>query len=85
MIYLSLQKKRKEFSLLINIMKKLKLIAKEFAAVIIVGTGVKLISVYLTNDLDIISIISGLLGFTILFPAIIAYVDLIDKVISGEE
>ena len=66
-------------------MKKLKLIAKEFAAVIIVGTGVKLISVYLTNDLDIISIISGLLGFTILFPAIIAYVDFIDKVISGEE
>ncbi len=66
-------------------MKKLKLIGKEIVAVVIVGFGVKFVSIYLTNELDLISIIAGLIGFAILTPAVHEYVNIIDKILNGEE
>ena len=65
-------------------MKKLKQIGKELMAIIIVAVGVKLISVYLTTEFDFLSILSGLTGFTILLPAILAYVDLIDDILKKD-
>ena len=65
-------------------MKKLKQIGKELIAIIIVAVGVKLISVYLTTGFDFISILSGLTGFTILLPAILAYVDMIDDILKKD-
>ena len=66
------------------IMKKLKQIGKELIAIIIVAVGVKLISVYLTTGFDFISIFCGLTGFTILLPAILAYVDMIDDILKKD-
>ena len=65
-------------------MKKLKQIGQELIAIIIVAVGVKLISVYLTTGFDFISIFCGLTGFTILLPAILAYVDLIDDILKKD-
>ena len=65
-------------------MKKLKQIGKELIAITIVAIGVKLISVYLTTGFDFISIFCGLAGFTILLPAILAYVDMIDDILKKD-
>jgi hypothetical protein len=65
-------------------MKKLKQIGKELIALTIVAIGVKLISVYLTTGFDFLSILSGLTGFTILLPAILAYVDMIDDILKKD-
>jgi hypothetical protein len=55
-----------------------KSIAKTIAAVIIVAIGVRLLTVYLTNELDLISIIAGILGILILQPTIKYYTRLIN-------
>jgi glycosyltransferase involved in cell wall biosynthesis len=55
-----------------------KSIAKTIAAVTIVAIGVRLLTVYLTNELDLISIIAGILGILILQPTIRHYTRLIN-------
>jgi len=57
---------------------EVKSIAKTIAAVIIVAIGVRLLTVYLTNEIDLISIIAGTLGILILQPAIRYYTRLIN-------
>jgi len=57
---------------------EVKSIAKTIAAVIIVAIGVRLLTVYLTNEIDLISIIAGTLGILILQPAIRHYTRLIN-------
>jgi hypothetical protein len=57
---------------------KVKSIAKTIAAVIIVAIGVRLLTVYLTNEIDLISIIAGALSILILQPAIRHYTRLIN-------
>jgi hypothetical protein len=65
-------------------MKKIKAIGKELVAICIVALGIKLISVYLTTEFDFISIVCGLSGFTILLPALLAYVDIIDEILKKD-
>jgi hypothetical protein len=57
---------------------EIKSIAKTIAAVIIVAIGVRLLTVYLTAELDIVSIIAGILGILIIQPAIRHYTRLIN-------
>jgi hypothetical protein len=57
---------------------EVKSIAKTIAAVIIVAIGVRLLTVYLTNEIDLISIIAGTLSILILQPAIRHYTRLIN-------
>jgi len=57
---------------------EIKSIAKTIAAVIIVAIGVRLLTVYLTAELDIVSIIAGILGILIIQPAIRYYTRLIN-------
>jgi hypothetical protein len=57
---------------------EVKSIAKTIAAVIIVAIGVRLLTVYLTNEIDLISIIAGALSILILQPAIRHYTRLIN-------
>ena len=57
---------------------EVKSIAKTIAAVIIVAIGVRLLTVYLTAELDIVSIIAGALSILILQPAIRHYTRLIN-------
>ena len=55
-----------------------KSIAKTRAAVTIVAIGVRLLTVYLTDELDLVSIIAGILGILILQPTIKHYTRLIN-------
>lgn len=55
-----------------------KSIAKTIVAVTIVAIGVRLLTVYLTNELDLVSLIAGMLGILILQPTIKYYVRLIN-------
>ena len=55
-----------------------KSIAKTIAAVTIVAIGVRLLTVYLTDELDLVSIIAGILGILILQPTIKHYTRLIN-------
>ena len=55
-----------------------KSIAKTIAAVTIVAIGVRLLTVYLTDELNLISIIAGILGILILQPTIKHYTRLIN-------
>jgi hypothetical protein len=57
---------------------EVKSIAKTIAAVTIVAIGVRLLTVYLTNEIDLISIIAGALSILILQPAIRHYTRLIN-------
>ena len=57
---------------------EMKSIAKTIGAVIIVAIGVRLLTVYLTAELDIVSIIAGILGILIIQPAIRHYTRLIN-------
>jgi len=57
---------------------EVKSIVKTIAAVVIVAIGVRLLTVYLTSELDLISIIAGILGIFILKPAIRHYTRLIN-------
>jgi hypothetical protein len=57
---------------------EVKSIAKTIAAVTIVAIGVRLLTVYLTNELDLVSIIAGILGILILQPTIKHYTRLIN-------
>jgi uncharacterized protein YaiE (UPF0345 family) len=57
---------------------EVKSIAKTIAAVTIVAIGVRLLTVYLTAELDLISIIAGALSILILQPAIRHYTRLIN-------
>ena len=57
---------------------EVKSIAKTIAAVIIVAIGVRLLTVYLTNEIDLISIIAVALSILILQPAIRHYTRLIN-------
>ena len=57
---------------------EVKSITKTIAAVIIVAIGVRLLTVYLTNEIDLISIIAGALSILILQPAIRHYTRLIN-------
>ena len=57
---------------------EVKSIAKTIAAVIIVAIGVRLLTVYLTAELDLVSIIAGILGILILQPTIKHYTRLIN-------
>lgn len=55
-----------------------KSIVKTIAAVVVVAIGVRLLTVYLTSELDLISIIAGTLGIFVLKPAIRHYTRLIN-------
>lgn len=55
-----------------------KSIVKIIAAVIVVAIGVRLLTVYLTNELDLVSLIAGILGILILQPTIKYYTRLIN-------
>jgi hypothetical protein len=57
---------------------EVKSIAKTIAAVTIVAIGVRLLTVYLTNEIDLVSIIAGALSILILQPAIRHYTRLIN-------
>ena len=57
---------------------EVKSITKTIAAVIIVAIGVRLLTVYLTNEIDLISISAGALSILILQPAIRHYTRLIN-------
>lgn len=51
-------------------MEKIKKFFKRFISVVIVMIGVVFLSFYMLNEFSVVSIISGALGFYVLFPAI---------------
>ena len=51
-------------------MKKIVDLLKSFVAVLIVMTGTVLLNFYITHRFSILSIILGIIGFAILFPAV---------------
>lgn len=60
-------------------MEKLKEILKGFIATLIVMFGVFLFNFYLTNPVGIVSILVGLCGFFILFPAVKKWEDILSR------
>ena len=56
--------------LILKYMKKMLNLLKSFVSVVIVMLGAFLTHFYLSNEISFISIMSGVLGITILFPAI---------------
>lgn len=51
-------------------MKKMLNILKNFVSVVIVMLGAFLTHFYLSNEISVVSILVGIVGFIILFPAI---------------
>jgi hypothetical protein len=66
-----------------KIEKLIKSITKTIAATIIVAIAIRFITVYLTSEVDIITLTAGLLGMLILYPTIKHYIRLLDILFPG--